>query len=456
MLYASLAQKHPYCVTHTMTMASNSRTDDAPEIPLRLEGVQAAHEALNAHLFETPLLPSPRLHNRTGAHVYLKAENIQRTGSFKVRGSVNKLRKLGENREVREVVAASAGNHAQGVAYAASRLGIGCVIFMPQDAPLVKRQNTEELGARVETVGLNYDESRAAALRHADEHGLAFIDGFDDWDIIEGQGTIGVEIATALDGSVPDYVLVPAGGGGLLAGVSFHLAETFGGRTKVIGVNSDRALALMQSLRAARDGEAAENLPLEVPTSPTIADGVRIGRPGDRPFAVIRECVDDVICVDEESIYDAIVFLYEHARLVVEGAGALGVAALMSGRFVPEPDSLVVLLLSGGNVDLGAMQKLVTSYLYKSGRRVVLRIKVKDRPGQLARIVRIFERERLNVAEIEQPPVIGKALSPEYTVFDLCVESQGESHIPHIMRALEEERERMRAEGQEPFEVLDR
>ena len=426
-------------------------------IPLTAASVAAAHRALKAHLFETPLLPSPRLFDRTGAHVFLKAENIQRTGSFKVRGSVNKLRKLVEAGVVSRVTAASAGNHAQGVAYAAARLNIDCLVFMPEDAPLAKRRNTEELGARVEIIGRNYDESRAAALEYADRHDVVFVDGFDDWDIIEGQATIGVEITQVLGDRVPDYVLVPAGGGGLLAGVLFYLRAIYGDRTKVIGVQCGRATALLESLRLSRGPEPVTvELPIEMPTRPTIADGVRIGRPGRRPFEVIRNQVDDIIAVSEESIYESIVFLYEHSRLVVEGAGALGVAALMEGGLRPEPDSLVVLLLSGGNIDLGAIQKLITSYLHKSGRRVVLRIKVKDLPGQLARVVRIFERERLNVAEIDQTPVTGKPLSPEYTVFDICVETEGERQIPHIMRTLEEERARMAREGQEPFEILER
>lgn len=426
------------------------------EIPLRADGIAEAHEALKAHLFQTPLLPSPRLKERTGANVYLKAENIQRTGSFKVRGSVNKLRKLVENGAVHEVTAASAGNHAQGVAYAAARLGIDCVVYMPEDAPLAKRRNTEELGARVMIAGVNYDESRAAALEYADGSDSIFVDGFDDWDVIEGQATIGLEMAAALGRHAPDYVLVPAGGGGLMAGVLFYLKEIYGDRTKVIGIQSDRAPALMRSFQRAREGDDTEALPLAAPTQPTIADGVRIARPGRLPFEVIRRLADDVICVGEEAIYDAIVFLYEHARLVVEGAGALGVAALMSGDFRPEPDSVVVPLLSGGNVDVRAMQKLVTSYLYKSGRRIVLRIKVKDLPGQLTRVLQIFERARMNVAEIEQPPILGKPLSPEYTVFDLCVETEGEQQIARIMNLLEEERQQMHDEGQEPFEVLER
>lgn len=440
-----------------MSPTRDPAQDPDAAIPLTTDGVAAAHAALKAHLFETPLLPSPRLFDRTGCHVFLKAENIQRTGSFKVRGSVNKLRKLIDAERVAQVTAASAGNHAQGLAYAAARLGIESVIFMPEDAPLAKRRNTEELGARVEIRGHTYDESRAAALEYAEARDVPFIDGFDDWDIIEGQATIGPEIIQNLGERVPDYVLVPAGGGGLLAGVSYYIGAIHGPRAKVIGVQCSRATALFESLRLDREaGSRASDLPLESPTRATIADGVRIGKPGRRPFEVIRRYVDEVIVVNEESIYDAIVFLYEHSRLVVEGAGALGVAALMDERLQPEPDSLIVVLLSGGNIDLGAMQKLTTSYLHKSGRRVVLRIKVKDLPGQLARIVRIFERERINVAEIDQTPVTGKPLSPEYTVFDICIETEGAKQIPHIMQTLEQERARMAEEGQEPFEILDR
>lgn len=424
---------------------------------LTQEGIDSAHAALGEHLFETPLLPSPRLSQLCDATVLMKAENIQRTGSFKVRGSVNKLRKLvAGDSEVTEVAAASAGNHAQGLAYAASRFGISSRIFMPLDAPLAKRRATQELGADVVLEGKNYDESRTAALEYTDDRGITFVDGFDDWDIIEGQGTIGVELVGALGGSPPDLVLVPAGGGGLLAGVLFYLKELYGDATRVVGVQCARATALARSLELARSGTEEAELPVHVPTRPTIADGIRIGRPGDRPFAVIRDRVDEVVVVSEESIYESIVHLYEHSRLVVEGAGAASVAALLEGAVTVEPGSTVVLVLSGGNVDLGAMQKIITAFLHKSQRRVVLRIKVKDAPGQLARVVKVFERERLNVTEVMQPPILGKPQSPEYTVFDVELETEGEAHVPKVLQALSEERERMREEGQEPFEILER
>lgn len=437
-----------------MSEPTRPATTDAS--PLSGPAILSARAALEPHLFETPLLPSPDLSELTGAEVLLKAENIQRAGSFKVRGSVNKLRKLLERGPLREVTAASAGNHAQGVAYAAARFGIRSTIFMPQDAPLAKRRATERLGATVEIAGRNYDESRAAALAHARERDVEFIDGFDDWDIIEGQGTLGVEISHELEGRVPDTVLVPTGGGGLLAGVLFYLKQVFGERTRVIGVQCDRAPAMAESLRRARAAgpDVTDELPIEVHTQPTIADGIRIGRPGTRPFQVIRQLVDDVVCVGEEAIYESIVYLYEHSRLVVEGAGAVGVAALLEGVVRPAPDSTIVLVLSGGNIDVGAMQKITTSHLYKSRRRAVLRIRVRDLPGQLARIVNTFDHLHLNVAEIQQPPVLGKPPSPEYTVFDICIETEGERHIPDILRALEAEQARMRDAGQEPFEIL--
>ncbi len=427
-------------------------------IPLSAAAVEAAHAALKAHLFETPLLPSPDLSELSGAQVLLKAENIQRAGSFKVRGSVNKLRKLVEGQPVEEVTAASAGNHAQGVAYAAGRLGLRSTIFMPEDAPLAKRRASERLGARVQVAGRNYDESRAAALAYAGEHALPFIDGFDDWDIIEGQATVGYEIVHDLGDRAPAVVLVPAGGGGLLAGVLFYLKAIYGERTRVVGVQCERAPGLAESLRLARrEGSGSEELlPLEVATRPTIADGIRIGRAGVRPFQVIRRWVDDVICVSEESIYEAIVYLYERSRLVVEGAGAVGVAALLENRVRLDPDSTGIIVLSGGNIDVSAMQKITTSHLYKSRRRAVLRIKVRDLPGQLARVVRIFDQLRINVAEIHQPPILGRPPSPEYTVFDVCVETEGEPHMPDIVRALEKEQAQMREEGLEPFEILQR
>lgn len=429
---------------------------ESEAIPLRRQGVEEAVAALEEHLFETPLLPSPDLSELTGARILLKAENIQRAGSFKVRGSVNKIRKLVAGGDLREVVAASAGNHAQGVAYAAARFGIPSTIFMPPDAPVAKKRATERLGGVVNLEGWNYDESRAAALDYAATHNAAFIDGFDDWDVIEGQATIGAEIVRALGPEAPDVVLVPAGGGGLLAGILFYLREAYGDRVRVLGLQSERAPALAESLRRFRAGEATDRLPLDLPTDPTIADGVRIGRPGDRPFAVIRRWVDDVLCVGEPAIYEAIVHLYERSRLVVEGAGAIGVAAILEKKITPEPGSTVVVVVSGGNVDAGAMQKIMTAYLIKNSRRAVFRIQVKDTPGQLAKVLRIFERERLNVAEIQQPPILAKPVSPEYTVFDLCVETEGDAQISKIVRVLEEEQAKHRREGQEPFKILQR
>ena len=426
------------------------------EIPLDRQAIEAAHASLQEHLFETPLLPSPTLSDLTGARILLKAENIQRAGSFKVRGSVNKIRKLAAERTLGEVVAASAGNHAQGVAYAASRFGIRATIFMPEDAPIAKRRATERLGGTVNLAGRNYDESRAAALEYAKGHDALFIDGFDDWDVIEGQATIGHEIAQALGDDAPDVVLVPAGGGGLLAGVLFYVRDRYGDRTRVIGLQSERAPALVESIRHLRAGEPPERLPLATETEPTIADGVRIGRPGDRPFEVIRRWVDDVVCVREPSIYEAIVHLYDHSHLVVEGAGALGVAALLDDTVVPEPGSTVVVVVSGGNVDASLMGKIITAHLFKTGRRAVFRFQVKDTPGELARVLAIFEREHLNVAEIQQPPILAKSLSPEYVTFDVCVETEGEAQIARVCKVLEEEQAKVRAEGLEPFRVIQR
>ena len=434
--------------------ATPSRSADAP-IPLDRAAVEDAHRALRDHLFETPLLPSPSLSRLTDADILLKAENIQRGGSFKVRGSVNKIRKLVDEGRISEVTAASAGNHAQGVAYAAGLLGIRSTIFMPRDAPVAKKRATQLLGADVRIEGRHYDEARTACKEYAEAEGAVFVDGFDDWDVIEGQATIGVEIAAEVGDRLPDYVLVPAGGGGLLAGILFYLREVYGDAVTVLGVQSERAPAMAQSLERARAG-TGDGGPIEVPGRPTIADGIRIGRPGDRPFRVIRRWVDDIVCVGEESIYEAIIHLYEHSRLVVEGAGAVGVAALLERKVVVPEGARAVIVVSGVNVDAGAMQKIINSYLFKSGRRVVFRIKVKDLPGHLARVVSIFERERLNIAEIEQPPILAKPLSPEYTVFDICVETEGKSHIPRIVRALEQEQEKMRAAGDEPFEILRR
>ena len=346
-----------------------------------LDDFEAARAVVARVAEVTPMESSRYLATILGAPVYLKCENLQRTGSYKIRGAYNRLSRLTDAEKACGVVAASAGNHAQGVAFAARELGIKATIFMPVGVALPQLQATRDYGADVILRGHTVAEPLMAAAAYAAETGAILIPPFDHVDVVTGQGTLGLEI---LD-QVPDLetIVVPIGGGGLISGVGSALkqrAALTGRHIRVIGVQAANAAAYPPSLEA---GEA-----VEVTIMPTIADGIAVARPGLLNFEIVRDVVDEVVTVSEDDIARALLVLMERAKLVVEPAGAVAVAAILAGKVAAS--GATVAILSGGNIDPLLMQRVISHGLAASGRYLTLRIMLPDRPGQLARIAELL------------------------------------------------------------------
>ncbi|WP_218642071.1 threonine ammonia-lyase [Microbacterium sp. RU33B] len=375
----------------------------------------------------TPLDASLYLSEVLGVPVHLKLENLQRTGSFKIRGAAYRLSRLTEEERGRGVVAASAGNHAQGVALAAQALGIPATIFMPLGVPVPKLLATRGYGADVVLEGATVETPLRLAAEFAERTGAVLIHPFDHDDIITGQGTLGLELFDDLPEL--DTVLVSIGGGGLAAGVAAAVkarAAAVGRTVRVIGVQAENSAAYPESLRK---GE-----PLEVATRPTIADGIAVARPGDIPFAVIRELLDDVVTVTEDDIARALLVLLERAKQVVEPAGAAGVAAILAGKV--HATGPTVAILSGGNIDPLLLQRVVAHGLAASGRYMTLRIGLPDRPGQLSRVSELLAQAGANVIEVLHTRH-GQGLQISEVILQLSVETRGEEHRAHVIQTLE-------------------
>lgn len=391
-----------------------------------LADIERARETVSGVIQETPMELSRFLSSKLGDTVHLKCENLQRTGAYKIRGAFNLLSQLSEEERERGVVAASAGNHAQGVAYAATSLGIKSTVFMPHGAALPKWQATRDYGAEVRMRGLVFQETLAAALEFVRETGATFVPPYDHPDIIAGQGTVGLEILE----QTPDVetVIVPIGGGGLVSGVAIALKEKareLGREIRVIGVQSSGAAAFVDSLKA---GE-----PTTISIRPTIADGIAVSRPGDLPFEAVSKYVDDVLTVDDDAIAGALIVLLERAKLVVEPAGAAGVAAIMQG-LVQETGNTVV-LLSGGNIDPMFMERVIARGLAASQRYLTMRLSLPDRPGQLAIISQIVSDEGANVVEVLHTQHDEWTGILEVTL-DLSLTTRGAEHSKQVLEAL--------------------
>jgi threonine dehydratase len=347
-----------------------------------------AHKLLKPYLHHTPLTPSRMLREATGADIYLKAENMQRSGSFKVRGASYKLSRLSEEEYKRGVIAASAGNHAQGVAIAASQYHIPCTIVMPETAPLAKVMATQGYGATVVLRGFTYDDAYAHCLELQEQSGAAFIHAFDDPDIIAGQGTLGLEMLSDLPDA--DALIVPIGGGGLMAGIAIA-ARALRPDITIIGVQAAGAA----SFRAALDAGEIHTLPAIA----TIADGIAVKRPGELTFSIIQQLVDDVVTVNDEEIIGAVLFLMERCKMLVEGAGAVGVAAMLSGA-VKLPGKKALVPLTGGNIDINQVGRFIEHGLAAAGRYFVIHTRLTDRPGELMRLLGIIAEMRINVIDV--------------------------------------------------------
>ncbi|GAA2583843.1 threonine ammonia-lyase [Microbacterium binotii] len=392
-----------------------------------LADFEDAARTLTGLITRTPMDESQVLSEIVGAPVILKMENLQRTGSFKIRGAINRLSRLTEEERARGVVAASAGNHAQGVALAAQRLGIPATIFMPLGVPVPKLLATRGYGAEVILEGDTVETPLRLAAEFAERTGAVLIHPFDHRDIIIGQGTLGLEVYDDLP--AVDTVVLGIGGGGLTAGVAAAIkarAAAEGRTVRIIGVQAANSAAYPASLAA--------GVPLEVATTPTIADGIAVARPGDVPFEIIRELVDEVVTVDENDIARAILMLLERAKLVVEPAGAVGVAALMTGKI--SASGPVVSVLSGGNIDPLLLQRVISNGLSAAGRYMTMRIPLPDRPGQLVQVSEVIARVGANVTEVLHTRH-GQGLQISQVILQVSVETRGVEHRAEVIAALE-------------------
>ncbi|MFC5997988.1 threonine ammonia-lyase [Quadrisphaera sp. GCM10027208] len=395
-------------------------------LPVTLPDVEAARELLTGVVRPTPLEYSRALAELVGGPVHLKCENLQRAGSFKIRGAYTRIARLSEQEKARGVVAASAGNHAQGVALAARLLGLRATVYMPVGAALPKIRATEGYGAHVVLQGSTVDEALVSAREHAEATGAVLIHPFDHVDIVAGQGTVGLEILE----ECPDVrtVVVCTGGGGLLAGIATAV-RALRPDVRVVGVQAGQAAAWPASLAAGH--------PVPLERMSTMADGIAVGRPGDVPFAVVRELVDDIRTVGEEAISQALLHLLERAKLVVEPAGAVGVAALMAEPGAFEPP--VVVVLSGGNIDPLLLLRVIRHGMASAGRYLSLRVRVADRPGSLAGLLAVLADADANVLEVEHVRT-GAALSVDEVEIGLQLETRGPEHCDAVL-------DRLRSEG---------
>jgi threonine dehydratase len=391
-----------------------------------LQDILAARERIRGAIRPSPCPASDYFTELTRcASIAFKMENLQRTGAFKERGALNKLLTLTAEEKARGVIAASAGNHAQGLAYHARRLGVKATIVMPERTPLIKVSRTrDDYEARVVLKGANFDEAYAEALRLQEQENLVFVHPFNDPYVIAGQGTIGLELLE--QSPFMDMVVVPIGGGGLISGVACALKET-NPRIQVVGVQAASVASMKSSLEA---GQVTELAP-----GATIAEGIAVRRPGDLTFPMVRKYVDEVVTVDEEEIANAILLLLEQEKSVVEGAGAVGLAALLNGHVPRAVGRNVVVLLCGGNIDMNVISRIIERGLVKAGRLVRLEVSMPDRPGMLARLTAQVAEQRANVVEIHHNRAFSKTGLGEAMV-GLTLETTGRAHIQELIGAL--------------------
>jgi len=392
---------------------------------VNLADVQAARDRIRSLVAVTPCPRSEPFTELCGAQIYFKLENLQRTGSFKERGAANKLLQLSPAERARGVVAASAGNHAQGVAVNAQRLGIKAVIVMPEYTPLIKVSATKSFGAEVILHGTSVDDAFVEARRLEKEKGYVFVHAFDDDAVIAGQGTCALEILE----QVPDVDLVIAsiGGGGWIGGMALVL-KALKPAVRVIGVEA-AALPKMAAAHAA-------GAPVTLPAATTLADGIAVKRAGERTFPLCEKYVDGIVSVDDEEVANAILLLLEREKTVAEGAGAAPVAALLQRR-VSEltPQTKVVAVISGGNIDVNLVSRIIERGLVKEGRRVQLTLRMVDRPGALASVLITVAGERANVLEVHHDRAFMSGPIGD-TMVELMLETRGREHVDQIVKAL--------------------
>jgi threonine dehydratase len=392
---------------------------------ITLQDVFAARDRIRGNVAVTPCPQADVFSEMCGAQIYFKLENLQRTGSFKERGAANKLALLTAEERARGVVAASAGNHAQGVAYNAQRLGMKSTIVMPETTPLIKVLATKKFGATVVLKGMSYDDAYAEARRLEVEKGYVFIHAFDDDAIIAGQGTCALEILE----QVPevDVLVASIGGGGWLGGMALTI-KSLKPSVRVIGVESSH----LPKMRAA----LAAGHPVLVPGATTLADGIAVKRAGERTLPLFRKYVDEIVGVDDEEVANAILLLIEREKTVAEGAGAAPTAALLQKKISGlTPQTKVVCAISGGNIDVNLIARIIERGLVKEGRRAMFSLRVPDRPGMLAAVLATVAAERANVLEVHHNRAFVTGAIGD-TEIELTLETKGPEHIDSLTRAL--------------------
>lgn len=381
--------------------------------------VYDAKERLEGHIKKTPVVYAPNL----GDDIYLKVEVLQDTGSFKLRGAYNKIATLSDEEAERGVVACSAGNHAQGVAKSASERGIRSVICMPYHAPLSKVKATKSYGAEVKLIKDSFDDAAAYAKKLSEEEGYTFIAPFDDEKIIAGQGTVALEILEEVKDI--DIIVVPIGGGGLISGVALA-AKSINPDIKIIGVQTQISPSMYESVK--------EGKILTVKGGSTIADGIAVKTPGKITYELVKKYVDEIVLVTEGEISSAILTLLEENKIITEGAAASTVAALMYKKF-SHKGKKVCCVLSGGNIDVTRVSKVIEKGLYKTNRLMELRIKLNDQPGQISRVSEILEKEGANIVQIGQNiDLVGDTI--DSMIVSVVIDTKGKDHQDQILTAL--------------------
>ena len=394
---------------------------------LSLADIREARERVSDVARHTPLERSRSFSEMSGADLHLKLENFQRTGAFKIRGAMNRIQTLSETEREAGVVTASAGNHAQGVALAASRAGVDATVVMPKFAPVSKVKATRGYGASVRLEGVDYDEAQAYAHQLERDEGRTYVHAFDDPVVMAGQGTLGLEIVD--DCPDLDTVVVPIGGGGLISGVAVAIKQQLPD-VRVVGVQAEGAASAAKSLEA---GEVTE-----IDSVDTIADGIATRSVGDRTLEVMEEYVDEVVTVDDREIALALTLLLERAKTLVEGAGAVALAAVLSDAFEYEDDETVVAALCGGNIDLNRLGTVIRRGLVQMGRYLKITIDLKDRPGELERVSSIVARTGANVYAVHHDRT-SRDVAVNAAELELELETDDAEHAADIVDALEAE-----------------
>ena len=388
-----------------------------------LNQIISAREKMKGIIHQTPLDFSQTFTDMSHNEVYLKLENLQKTGSFKVRGSINKLTSLSKEELSKGVIAASAGNHAQGVAYSSKMLNIPCTIVMPKGAPLSKIQATKNYGAEIVLEGDVFDDALAHAMELSEKQGFTLVHTFDDDEIIAGQGTIGLEILEQL----PDVeaIICPVGGGGLIAGIAVAVKEK-NPNVAIYGVEASACPSMAQSL--------LEKKPITVPSTPTVADGIAVKKPGVRNLEIVEKYVDDLVTVDELEMIRTMFLLLERNKLLVEGSGASSLAALLYEKLNIKGKK-VVALLSGGNVDVNFISRIIERGMVEAGRYARFSIIIVDKPGELQRVLTNITEADANILSIHHTRM-GRNIYPGYTEIEFAVETKSHEHILDLQKAL--------------------